>query len=585
MSRRRKRLAKPVPEARRARLVAEGAGHTLQSHVVGALPLINGILERLKLRQCLDEMLPEEDGRVVVPAATGLLVLVKNVLLSREALYGVADWSVPQAPDLLGLSAQPTHAFNDDRMGRCLDRLFDADCGSVALRAAACAVREFQVSLDELHNDSTTVTFHGAYLDAQEEQLVRGRRTKAVTWGHNKDHRPDLKQVLYILTVTEDGAVPVQFRVESGNTTDDQTHQATWDVLCQLSGRRDFLYVADSKLATRENMAYIHQRGGRFLSVLPQTRSEDGAFRQALADDQVTWRHLWDKADEDGVVFDRFSVSDFASTSRDGYRLIWYHSTLKAELDALARGGQLERLLQKLAALRQKLLSPRTRYRSESQVREAVERLLKDEQAVGHLVEVRIEPRQQESYRQASRGRPTSQTKYVREVATRFDMSFAVNPQVLDLERKTDGAFPLITNEFRASDRDLLWAYKKQPRIEKRFSQLKTDFLVAPLHLQSASRIEAFLCVYFLALLVEALLERELRQAMAAKKVSSLPLYPEGRACDAPTAPRLFDVFGNIQRHRLERDGQPPTVLVTQLSPLQRTILKLLRHPPETYGS
>ena len=584
MSRRRKDREKSLPEARRARLVARAAGQTLQSHAVGALPLINGILERLKLRQCLEEMLPEEDGRVVVPAATGLLVLVKNILLSREALYGVADWSVRQAPDLLELTAKQIEAFNDDRLGRCLDRLFDADCGSVALRAAACAVREFHVALDELHNDSTTVTFHGAYVDAKQEQAVRGRRTKVITWGHNKDHRPDLKQVLYILTVTEDGAVPVQFRVESGNTTDDQTHQATWEVLCQLSGRRDLLYVADSKLATRENMAYIHQRGGRFLSVLPQTRSEDGTFRQALVDGKATWRRLWDKTDEEGEVLDRFSVSEFSSTSSDGYRLIWYHSTAKAELDALVRGAQLERLFQQLGALRQKLLSPRTRYHTHRRVQEAVDRLLKDE-AVGHLVEVRIEPREQETYRQSSRGRPTSKTKYVRKVTTRFDLSYAVNQPALDRERQGYGVFPLITNEFRLSERDLLWAYKKQPRIEKRFSQLKTEFAVAPMHLQSASRIEAFLGVYFLALLVEALLERELRMAMAAKKVKSLPLYPEGRACEYPTAPRIFEAFENVQRHRLELEGQPATVLMTQLSPLQRTVLNLLRHPPETYGS
>ena len=36
-----------------------------------------------------------------------------------------------------------------------------------------------------------------------------------------------------------------------------------------LTGRRDFLYVADCKLASTENMAYIHQRQGRFLTVLP----------------------------------------------------------------------------------------------------------------------------------------------------------------------------------------------------------------------------------------------------------------------------------------------------------------------------
>ena len=144
--------------------------------------------------------------------------------------------------------------------------------------------------------------------------------------------------------------------------------------------------------------------------------------------------------------------------------------------------------------------------------------------------------------------------------------------------------FPLISNFLEASERDLLWAYKKQPTIEKRFSQLKTDFSVAPVHLQSVSRIEAFLCVYFLALLVESLLERELRRAMESDGVETLPLYPEGRACRYPTTPRVFDVFDNLQRHRLIVEGQPAAVLVTQLSPLQRAILKLLRHVPETYG-
>jgi transposase len=392
-----------------------------------------------------------------------------------------------------------------------------------------------------------------------------------------------LKQVLYILTVTEDGAVPVQFRVESGNTTDDQTHQTTWDLLCQLSGRRDFLYVADSKLATRENMAYVHQRGGRFLTVLPRTRSEDDKFRQSLAGDKVTWRQLWDKTDEDGKTFDRFSICDVSSVSSEGYRVIWYHSSLKAELDAMARGAQLERSLQELAALGQKLKSSRTRYRTASRVWEAVEQIL-TERDVKHLVQVQVDSRENENYRQASPGRPTSKTKYIRKVTTRFDLSYTVDQTALEIERRGDGAFPLITNVLDASERDLLWAYKKQPAIEKRFSQMKTDFSVAPVHLQSASRIEAFLCVYFFALLVEALLERELRQAMKASAIDSLPLYPEGRPCQYPTASRVFDAFDNVQRHALMAKNQQREVMVTELSLLQCQILKLLGHPAEQYG-
>ena len=125
--------------------------------------------------------------------------------------------------------------------------------------------------------------------------------------------------------------------------------------------------------------------------------------------------------------------------------------------------------------------------------------------------------------------------------------------------------------------------YKRQPVIEKRFSQLKTDFRVAPVYLKDVSRIQSLLCVYFLVLLVESLLERELRQAMQRAGLESLPMYPEDRPCRRPTARRVIDLFADIQRHTLHSDGQAPTVFVTELSALQRRILKLLGVPTTKY--
>ena len=64
---------------------------------------------------------------------------------------------------------------------------------------------------------------------------------------------------------------------------DDQTHIATWDGLCALTGRHDFLYVADSKLCTREQMGHIDTHAGRFITVLPRSRAEDGRLRDWMA--------------------------------------------------------------------------------------------------------------------------------------------------------------------------------------------------------------------------------------------------------------------------------------------------------------
>src|SRR3954471_20893949 len=97
-------------------------------------------------------------------------------------------------------------------------------------------------------------------------------------------------------------------------------------------------------------------------------------------------------------------------------------------------------------------------------------------------------------------------------------------PHDLTEEATCDGIFPLITNERSLAELPLLLAYKQQPAIERRFEQMKTDFVVAPVYLKETSRIQAFLCVYFFVLLTESLLERELRRGMAQKAIEGLPL-------------------------------------------------------------
>ena len=563
--------------------VARKSGRVLRSAGIGALPLLDHFLQRIRLETFFRDALPPEDGRTKVASARVLLVLLRNLLVSREPIYGVGEWAARYAADLMGLTPRQIALLNDDRVGRALDKLFAADVPSLVLAVARHVVREFGVSLDELHNDSTSLSFCGAYTNASVAQQVFGRPTVAITFGHSKDHRPDLKQLLFILTVTADGGVPLHFRAESGNTTDDQTHRDTWELLCQLTGRRDFLYVADSKLATRENMAYLHQRQGRFITVLPRTRSEDAAFRRLVAQGQVVWRTLWKKTDEQGNLLDRYSISDPPVTSEEGYRVLWYHSLRKAEQDAVARNGRIERALRELAALREKLRSPRTRYRQEGKVAEAVAKVL---QACGaeRWIVVDIQRQEIETFHQARPGRPTKDTPYARKVRTRFDLSYRIDEARVADEAASDGVFPLITNVGDLSELELLTIYKRQPTIEKRFSQLKTDFEVAPVYLKAVHRIQALLCVYFFALLVESLLERELRQAMASEQIDALPLYPEGRPCRWPTARRVIDLFEVIQRHTFIEGKRPAEVLVTELTRIQKRLLKLLDLSPDTYG-
>jgi transposase len=572
--------------------LASSSGKTLRTYDVGALPIINRIMERMRLSDILKQCLPEDDARTQLATHRGLLVLVRNVLVSREPVYGVGQWASSYAPDLLDMCHHEVERLNDDREGRCLDRLFDALDDDLIMMVVRRVIDQFHINLDELHNDSTSVSVYGAYSEAEEAGRVRGRPTLAITFGHSKDHRPDLKQLLYILTVSDDGGVPIYFTSANGNTTDDTTHRQTWDLLHQLVGRADFLYVADCKLATSDNMNYIARQQGRFITVLPRSRKEDEQFRQRLLKkpDSIRWDELYTvnkKVITKGKVFlkpvDRLSVSVEEMTSKEGYRLLWYHSSRKVDLDSQRRARQLQRATQALLELRDRLQGPKTRFRERSKVDTAVQEILK-KYDVELLLLVDTLEEEKPTYQQASQGRPGKNTKYIKKVKKSFDISWSVDPVRLAEAESLDGVFPLITNAKALKAEEVLRAYKRQPIIEKRFSQLKTDFAVAPIYLKSVTRIQALLAVYFFVLIVQTLLERELRQAMERAQIASLPLYPEARQCRRPTTRKILDLFDRVQRHELTLPGRKPEVMVTALSPLQRQILKLLGIAAKSYG-
>ena len=262
---------------------------------------------------------------------------------------------------------------------------------------------------------------------------------------------------------------------------DDRTHITTWDLLHELIGQADFLYVADCKLASRENLGHIATRGGRFVTVLPRGRSEDVAFRHRLrtAPSALTWTLLYALSDDHGNIVDELSACGDDDVNSEGYRLLWYHSTRKAELDTARRTRVIQRATEARSDLRERLLGPRTRFREPAQVEQAVEKILADAEASDWLL-VQIEGQEEETFRQATCGRPSERTQYVKQTRTRYTLTWKLNLEALSEAEREDGVFPLLTNDRRLSTTEVLRAYKGQPLLEKRFAQFKTDFAVAP---------------------------------------------------------------------------------------------------------
>jgi transposase len=550
---------------------------------VGAAPVIRHLLDRLQLAQLFEQHLPPLPGRQpALPSAITLTLLVSNLLLARQPLYAIAAWAARRVPEHLGLQPGQANLLNDDRLGRALDHLRRADRASLLTALVLRAVRAFAIDLTELHQDTTTVTLSGAYAD--QPPAEHGDRPPRVTFGYNKDHRPDLKQLLYGITITADGAVPVHCKTYDGNTTDDQVHRDTWDFLRQIIGHADFLYVADSKLCTRDNMSHIGAGQGRFLTVMPRTRAEDGFFRDYLQGHPLAWREVHREADprrrdDPDVVYHGVEAPQRSS---EGYRVLWYRSSQKQEQDRQNRHRRLERARARLEGLqapgrRQQPGTPR-------EAREAAERILADEQ-VERLLRIVIEEDVEEDYRQVGPGRPGPDTEYRRVQTRRYRARFEENGEALAREARCDGLFPLLTNDEALGLAEALGKYKYQPFVEKRHEQLKSVFGVTPVWLKNVGRIESLLWLYYVVELTQALLEREVRRRMQERGVASLALYPEGRPSEGPTAELVLAALEGQRRHRLlDGQGVERRRFHDELSQAAQEVLELLGVDRAPYG-
>jgi len=547
---------------------------SLTKFVLGAHPIIEHFIETLRIREIIGSYLPT-DKRMKLDDGKALALLIHNILTSPNPLYEMEDWLKPLDAEKVGLRPGETKWIQDDRIGRALAKFYDSRHKDVFFRLAMRAIKVFDLDCGRIHHDTTSVTFVGKYGGwSASEQLA---------FGNNKDHRPDLKQLVLGLNVTADGAVPISHRIYDGNQTDDRLHPANHQALQKLLGRADFIYVADCKLATKENLQKLSAWHGRFVSVMPRSWKEDESFRRRVRQGKIQWRHLLSRRNNrhPDSKLDRYYVAQGNYQTSSGYRLHWIRSTQKAEQDAATRTRRMERALEELRNIQTKLNAYKLKTRK--QIKERAETILQ-EQHCQQVIRYEIHATRQYERVYQQKGRPRKDSPCKISWKQIFSLSFRVDKDAAQEEQKTDGVFPLITNlDAEAySAKKVLEIYKFQPFLEKRHTQLKTYQEIAPVYLKKAERVVAFLHVHVMALMVGSLIERRLRQAMRQENLQSLPIYPEDRRCASPTIFDIVRLFKNVERYEVT-SGDEVLIFPAELSKIQKKVLNLLNITPAAY--
>ena len=529
---------------------------------VGALPILNRFIERMGLEEELIAALKS-------PGYTdALLALVKNILVERNALYAVGEWVALYD---VGLVAQGK--IGDDKLGRALDRLFAADRATLQTRIVLAVMNGFDLKMEQIHNDTTSVMVRGAY-NGQNAKAVQLKR------GHSKERRPDLKQLVYSLCVTADGAVPVHFKAYDGNQTDDGIHLETWNRLRTLLQHPRFIYVADCKLCTEKNLRTIDAERGFFVTIVPKTRSEVATFSEAVVAGDVRWEEILRKrADRDEKAFDVIECAVGPYHLREGFTLHWYRSSQKKKRDEHDRNERIERTRERLETLDLKRMrGPKT----EAAIRKRVDQILAQHHAE-EWIAVEVKWDAVERFKAITRGKPTADTTFRRIIQHVPRLHVSTKAENIAQSAAMDGIFPLTTNT-KEKPIDVFKIYKYQPRIEKRHALLKSTLEVAPIWLKKNTRIEALMFLEFIAQMVAALIERELRHKMTEKKIDLLCSLPEGRASKTPTIDQVLRLFENQNKHALYDGDRLIKQFADPLTPVQSQILQLLSIPTTVYG-
>lgn len=537
---------------------------------VDVLPLVKHFMDELKLHNLFKKYVPATNSSHA-DHAESLCILVANIICDNKPLYKVQEW-LAKYTDGLAAESMTANLFNDDRLARALSALFNSDRHSLMTEISCNAIGTHKLLTDEIHNDSTTITFKGKY-DNPDPEAVKLKH------GHNKDFRPDCKQIVFGLNITSDGHVPLSYKLFDGNTTDDVTHIPNWNALRTLLEKEDFIYVADCKLCSRENLNHISENGGHFITIVPKDRTNVKQFKKDLNKKKVQWTKAFEieSSRKKGKV--NIYKTHESKPNKNGFRTIFVHSSSKQEDDKNRRQKRIDKALSQLETLSPKLNA--YRLKTKKQIQTAVNKIYKKAQGlinveiITHRKQIRVPsvPKQR-----VTLNRDTYKNKWT----FKYEIQWALNEQAMAEASTNDGIFPLITNT-DLSTADVLKRYKTQPFLEKRMYTKKTVLEVAPVFIKKEKRIEAMLFLYFLALMIVSLIERKIRMNMEKQTIEKLSILPQRMNTVKPTWNNIRYFFRDVHLSEILRDDTCIQATVKGISKIHEQVIDLLEIPLQTY--
>lgn len=497
------------------------ADRQLFTRMLGSLPLIAHFSQRLGLQEVIDRQCPSR-GNAHLTHGQVALAIVANRLTAPRGLYRLIHWAREWAVrETLAVNPE---GLNDDRLGRCLDALADqinVIQGEVILNA----VREFNLRLDQLHGDLTSVVLQGQYLEAEEPDPD----VPKPAFGYGG--KPDCKQFRVIEIGTLDGMVPLWHRTHSGNQADVGAVIAELEVLQKQVPLPGCAIVGDCKLLTQALLPKLRKQGWDFLAPLPSNPALDAQLLALPEDgwevlDYTPQRHAKKAAEERSVYRCQELVETWTNPETgetELFRKVIIHSSALAAQQRRLRLQRVAKAGNELNALMESL--PKRGRQLRPATLEAKALVILEKHRVRKFFTLKVTARQPFPL-----------------------LEWEWDEALLAQEARLDGCYVLYTSLKKEAvpALEVLRRWKQQGELERRFSDWKGPLLVHPVFLKTPKRIAALILLLHLALMILCLIEREARRQLAAQGQTKFPRLLAGHVDAIPTGENVLRALEGI---------------------------------------
>ena len=515
------------------------------------LGLMASVINDLGLVSMIDARLKPDEQEAITPGEAIKGMILNGLGFANRPLSLTPQFFAGKPLDLLFRPGVEASMFNRFKLGRTLDEVNVYGCDLLFSEMALTVCQQEAIDQRFSHLDTTSFSLTGDYVPESDQQAI------AITHGYSKDHRPDLKQAVLELMVSQDGGVPLVSKTWDGNASDSQIFQDRAKALLSTfehSPTPRYL-IADSKLYSKDNAVHLKLLG--FITRIPDTlKLVSQVISQVLRED--TWQRV-----DDTTRYHCLELCHYGMAQR------WLVVCSEAAMQRAEKSVN-KALKREFEVTRKQLFHLQAkRFESPQSAQAALAALSKSwryhQVASTELIEHK---------RYADKGRPHAKSP-IKAIEWQIQAKVRPDAEAVRWSKQHKGCFVLGTNieAHDLSDEEVVAAYKAQSQVEGGFRFLKDPlFFVSSLFVKKPTRIQGLLMVMTLALLVYSVAQRRLRQALA-RQHESLP-NQINQPTQRPTLRWVFQLLEGIHRVRVIVQDQIHD-LIEGLNEVQIKILRL----------